>query len=152
MGPMSDHKQEAWLKTPEPFCMQTQVIPIRPEIAWIQGAHSPWEILGRHLPQVMCSRILSGLGLQPPNPHLPKERDKPRFSRKKSRELHLQPRPAPLPAPLVSPLSSGRHTDLPLGRLNLSNIDTALTKSVQIDSFYCCLQPRAHHVSAEGQK
>lgn len=52
---------------------------------------------------------------------------------------------------LVSLLSSVQHTDFPLGRLNLSNINTALTKSAQIDSFYCCLQPQAYHVSAEAE-
>lgn len=40
----------------------------------------------------------------------------------------------------------------PLGRLNLSNINTALTKSVEIDPFYGCLRLQAHHVSAEGQR
>lgn len=57
-----------------------------------------------------------------------------------------------LPPPLVSLLSLAQHRDFPLGRLNLSNINTTLTKSAQIDPFYCCLQPQAHHVSAERQR
>lgn len=38
-------------------------------------------------------------------------------------------------------------TEFPPGRLNLSNVDTALTKSSPIDSFYCCPWPQTHHLS-----
>lgn len=98
----------------------------------------------------MCGRMLRGWGggewEAGPNPS-PSRKGKPGLAGR-SPESCTCGLSLPL---LVSPLSSAQHMGFPLGRLNLSNINTALTKSAQIDSFYCCLQPQAHHVSAEAE-
>lgn len=85
MGPMSDHKQEAWWERPEPICMQRlRLSPSGQKLPGSGVLRLPWEILGSHLPQICMARYCQGLTPQhpplfSPHPH-PRKRDKPRIS------------------------------------------------------------------------